>query len=694
MIRNVLSLLHKSAQCLDLYATKTNGMTPEEARKEIESLIEQINHYNYQYYQKDISEISDYDFDQLLEKLIALETAFPDFKFEYSPSQKVGGAVTKSFNTVQHKYRMLSLGNTYSKEELVDFDKRVQKLLDGAPYEYFCELKFDGVALSITYENGILKRAVTRGDGTKGDDTTNNAKTIRTLPLRIKDKVPSEFEVRGEVFMPNQVFHDLNKEREDIGEPPLANPRNTASGTLKMQDSKVVAQRKLNCYLYSLMGDDLPFQTHAEAIAQLTSWGFNVSPTYKQCSNIDQVMDYIDDWEDKRFELPLETDGIVIKINDFKQQEVLGFTSKSPRWAIAYKYQAENKPTVLESISYQVGRTGAITPVANLEPVLLAGTTVKRASLHNANEIQRLDLRLGDTVFIEKGGEIIPKITGVDLSKRDAASEPIAFVTHCPECETPLERNPGEAVHYCPNLKGCPPQIKGRIQHFIQRNAMDIDSLGYRTIEALFSNHLIKTPPDLYALTKDQVMALDGFKDLSSQNLLDGIAASKEVPFERVVFALGIRFVGRTVAEKLASYFKNIDAIANASFEELIEVPEIGERIAQSVIDFFGDVENQDLIRRLKEAGVKFALDESKETLLSERLLDKSFVVSGVFETFSREQLKDTIKKNGGRVLTSVSAKLDYLLAGNNMGPAKLSKAEKLGVLIISEKEFINMLEK
>ncbi|MGI9541871.1 MAG: NAD-dependent DNA ligase LigA [Cyclobacteriaceae bacterium] len=668
-------------------------MTPEEARIEIESLIERINHYNYQYYQKDISEISDYDFDQLLEQLITLETEYPEFKFEYSPSQKVGGTVTKSFDTVQHKYRMLSLGNTYSKEELLDFDKRVQKLLDGAPYEYFCELKFDGVALSITYKNGILKRAVTRGDGTKGDDTTNNAKTIRTLPLKIDGQLPSEFEVRGEVFMPNQVFHALNKEREDIGEPPLANPRNTASGTLKMQDSKVVAQRKLDCYLYSLMGDDLPFKTHSEAISHLESWGFNVSPTFRKCANINQVMDYIDDWENKRFELPLETDGIVVKINDFKQQELLGFTSKSPRWAIAYKYKAENKPTILESVSYQVGRTGAITPVANLKPVLLAGTTVKRASLHNANEIQRLDLRLGDTVFIEKGGEIIPKITGVDLSKRDASSEPISFVTRCPECDTKLERNPGEAVHYCPNLKGCPPQIKGRIQHFIQRNAMDIDSLGYRTIEALFSNQLIRTPADLYALTKDQIMGLDGFKDLSTQNLLDGIATSKEVPFERVLFALGIRFVGRTVAEKLASYFKNIDAIEKASYEEFIEVPEIGERIAQSVIEFFKDEEHLHLIGKLKEAGVKFALDESKETLHSERLLDKSFVVSGVFETFSREQLKDTIKKNGGRVLTSVSAKLDYLLAGSNMGPAKLSKAEKLGVTIISENDFIKMLE-
>ena len=668
-------------------------MTPEEARKEIESLIEQIDHHNHQYYQNDISEISDYDFDQLLEKLIKLEAEFPEFKFEYSPSLKVGGTVTKSFNTVRHKYRMLSLGNTYSKEELLDFDKRVQKLLDVAAYEYFCELKFDGVALSITYENGILKRAVTRGDGTKGDDTTNNAKTIKTLPLRISNQVPAEFEVRGEVFMPNHVFHALNKEREDIGEPPLANPRNTASGTLKMQDSKVVAQRKLDCYLYSLMGDDLPFKTHAEAISHLVSWGFNVSPTYRQCADINQVMEYIDEWENKRFELPLETDGIVIKINDFKQQDLLGFTSKSPRWAIAYKYKAENKPTLLESVSYQVGRTGAITPVANLKPVLLAGTTVKRASLHNANEIERLDLRLGDTVFIEKGGEIIPKITGVDLNKREVSSEPIAFLASCPECDTPLQRNPGEAVHYCPNIKGCPPQIKGRIQHFIQRNAMDIDSLGYRTIEALFSNQLIKTPPDLYYLTKEQIMGLDGFKDLSTQNLLDGIAASKAVGFERVLFALGIRFVGRTVAEKLANYFKNIDALEKASYEELIEVPEIGERIAQSVIEFFRDEENLNTVRRLQQAGVKFALDQSKETLLSERLLDKSFVVSGVFETFSREQLKDAIKKNGGRVLSSVSSKLDYLLAGNNMGPAKLSKAEKLGISIINEKDFINMLE-
>ena len=669
------------------------GMTPEEARKKIASLIQQIDHYNYQYYQKDLSEISDYEFDQLLEELIALEEAFPRFKFEYSPTQKVGGLVTKSFDTVTHKYRMLSLGNTYSKEELLDFDNRVIKLLDGASYEYFCELKFDGVALSITYLNGILKKAVTRGDGTKGDDITNNARTIRTLPLKIKDHVPAEFEVRGEVFMPNQVFHDLNLEREDIGEHPLANPRNTASGTLKMQDSKVVAQRKLDCYLYSLIGDSLPYETHAQAISQLESWGFNVSDTYCLCSDINQVMDYIDHWENKRFELPLETDGIVVKVNNFSQQELLGFTAKSPRWAIAYKYKSENKPTALESISYQVGRTGAITPVANLKPVLLAGTTVKRASLHNANEISRLDLRDGDTVFIEKGGEIIPKITGVDLSKRKGSSQSIEFIKNCPECGTPLERNPGEAVHYCPNTKGCPPQIKGRIQHFIQRNAMDIDSLGYRTIEALFDKELVKNPADLYQLTTEDILTLEGFKELSTKNLLTGIDNSRQVPFERVLFALGIRFVGKTVAEKLANYFKNIDAIRTASYDELIEVPEIGERIAESLIEFFKDEENFILVQKLKDAGLKLSLDETQETLVSERLLNKSFVVSGVFETFSRDQLKETIKKNGGRVLTSVSSKLDYLVAGNNMGPSKLNKADKLGIPIISEQDFINMLK-
>ena len=669
-------------------------MTDQETRSRIESLIEKINYYNYQYYQNDISEITDYQFDMLLEELIRLEEEFPQYKFDYSPTQRVGGTITKSFNTVEHKYPMLSLGNTYSTEELQEFDNRVKKLLGHQQYQYFCELKFDGVALSITYQNGVLTQAVTRGDGTRGDDITNNARTIRTLPLRIKaNDLPEIFEVRGEVFMPNEVFHKLNAEREASGEIPLANPRNTASGTLKMQDSTVVAKRSLDCFIYSLMGDNLPFLTHSDSIKALQDWGFNVSQTYAQCSNIHDVMEYIEHWENLRFDLPLETDGIVVKVDSLSDQQILGFTAKSPRWAIAYKYKSENKPTILQSISFNVGRTGAITPVANLKPVLLAGTTVKRASLHNANEIERLDLRIGDTVFIEKGGEIIPKVTGVDLSKRDKHSQPVVFITQCPECQEPLIRKPGEAVHYCPNIKGCPPQIKGRIQHFIYRDTMDIDSLGERTIELLYNAGLVKSPPDLYQLQYDDIIQLEGFKDLSTRNLLKGIENSKKASFERVLFALGIRYVGKTVAEKLVEHFKNIDNLLNASYEELIAVPEIGDRIANSILLFFEDPDNQQLIKDLKDAGLNFEVKQEAVNLNSESFLGKTFVVSGVFQSFGREELKNTIKQHGGKVLSGISGKLDYLLAGEKMGPAKLKKATELGVEIISEQQFISMIE-
>ena len=669
-------------------------MTEQEARNRIESLIEKINYYNYQYYQNDISEITDFQFDMLLEELIKLEGSYPQYKFEYSPTQRVGGAITKSFNTVEHKYPMLSLGNTYSTEELQEFDKRVQKLLGHQQYQYFCELKFDGVALSITYSNGILSRAVTRGDGTRGDDITNNARTIRTLPLRIKaNDLPDVFEVRGEVFMPNEVFHKLNAEREESGEIALANPRNTASGTLKMQDSSVVAKRNLDCYIYSLMGDNLPYRTHSDSIKALQDWGFNVSQTYSKCTSIDKVMEYIAHWESLRFDLPLETDGIVVKVDSLSDQQILGFTAKSPRWAIAYKYKSENKPTILESISFNVGRTGAVTPVANLKPVLLAGTTVKRASLHNANEIERLGLRIGDTVFIEKGGEIIPKVTGVDLSKRDKGSKPVVFVSQCPACGVPLMRKPGEAVHYCPNIKGCPPQIKGRIQHFIYRDTMDIDSLGERTIALLYEAGLVKSPPDLYRLQYDDIIKLEGFKDLSTKNLLAGIESSKNASFQRVLFALGIRYVGKTVAEKLVAHFKNIDNLINASYEELIEVPEIGDRIANSILLFFEDPDNQQLVQDLKDAGLNFEVKQEAVNLANESLLGKTFVVSGVFQAFGREELKNTIKQHGGKVLSGVSGKLDYLLAGDNMGPAKLKKATDLGVEIISEQQFISMIE-
>lgn len=669
-------------------------MNKEKAQAEIQELTDKINLYNYQYYQEDKSEVSDFEFDTLLEKLIELETSFPELKQPDSPTQRVGGTITKQFPTVYHQYPMLSLGNTYSREELFDFDKRIKKALGDEPYEYFCELKFDGVALSLTYQDGILVRGATRGDGVRGDDITNNVKTIRSIPIRIKDdNIPPLFEARGEAFMPLEVFNKINREREEAEETLLANPRNTASGTLKMQDSSIVARRKLDCFLYSMIGEDLEFETHEESILKLASMGFSVSPTYRKCGTIEQVFEYIDEWEKKRLSLPLDTDGIVLKINNLSQQERLGFTAKSPRWAIAYKYKAESAATILNKIVYQVGRTGAVTPVANLKPVTLAGTVVKRASLHNANEILRLDLRIGDTVFVEKGGEIIPKITGVDLPKRPLHSEQVAYITQCPECDTPLIRNEGEAVHYCPNEKGCPPQIKGRISHFIQRRAMDIDSMGDRTIALLFEKDLIKNPADLYDLKYEDVFNLDGFKDLSTRNLLAGIENSKNAPFENVLFGIGIRFVGKTVAEKLAAHFKTVQNIRNASFEELISVNEIGERIARSVVDFFQDQDNLVFIDRLIAAGLNMESKSETVTKESDSLKDKTFVISGVFEKFERDELKDLIIKNSGKVLSSISGKLDYLLAGEKMGPSKLEKAKSLNIPIISENEFLTMID-
>ena len=668
-------------------------MTREEAKKEIAGLSEKINYHNELYYQKNTSQISDYEFDQLLEKLIKLEKEFPEFKFPDSPTQRVGGTITKEFATVYHKHPMLSLSNTYSTEELREFDQRVQKGLNGEPYEYFCELKFDGVALSLSYENGILARGVTRGDGTRGDDITHNVKTIRSIPLRLKGDFPQEFEVRGEAFLPKENFLRLNKEREDIGEEPYANARNTASGTLKMQDSSIVAKRGLDCFLYTMISDSGQLSTHESSIDSLIKLGFNVSRTFAKCQGIDEVIEYINEWETKRLSLPLETDGIVIKINSIQQQNVLGYTAKSPRWAIAYKYKAESAATVLKNITYQVGRTGAVTPVAELQPVLLAGTTVKRASLHNANEIARLDLRLGDTVFVEKGGEIIPKITGVDLSTRPKGSQPIEYIKNCPECGTELVRYEGEAVHYCPNLTGCPPQIKGRIEHFIQRKAMNIDSLGERTISLLYDKGLVYSPADLYDLSFDDIIQLEGFKELSTQNVLKGIEASKETGFESVLFALGIRYVGKTVAEKLAQGLGTVDRMANASYDELIEIPEIGDRIAQSVTDFFENPANCREIERLKEAGLQLEIKEKPNTEISSALQGATFVVSGVFENYSRDDLKETIKNHGGKVISAISGKLDFLLAGDKMGPAKKEKAGKLGVKIISEADFLKMIE-
>lgn len=669
-------------------------MTSSEAKKKILQLTDQINYHNDLYYQKNKTEISDFEFDKLLEELAKLEKEFPGLKQPDSPTQRVGGTITRAFPNVVHQYPMLSLGNTYSQQELEDFDARVAKGLDGDSYEYFCELKFDGVSISLIYENGLLIKGITRGDGVRGDDVIANAKTIRTLPLKIKGKnIPTRFEVRGEVFLPKKVFKQMNKEREDIGEETYANARNTASGTLKMQDSTEVAKRKLDCFLYYLLGEENNVQTHEESIKKIESWGFQVSQTYKKCKTIGEVLKYIESWEKKRNDLPLETDGVVIKVNNLDQQDRLGFTAKSPRWAIAYKYKSESISTRLNGITYQVGRTGAVTPVAELEPILLAGTTVKRASLHNANEIARLDLRIGDYVFVEKGGEIIPKVTSVDLPKRDGKLKPVKYISKCPECGTELIRKEGEANHYCPNEKGCPPQIKGRIEHFIQRKAMDIDSVGEKTIEQLYDLGLAKTPADLYDLKKEDLLKLEGFKDLSVKNLLQGIDASKSVPFESVLFAIGIRFVGKTVAEKLAKHFKNIDSLAQASYDHLIEAPEVGEKIAQSVFDFFRDKENQREIARLKKAGLQFESSFKEPEKISNALDGKSFVISGTFQNYERDHLKDIIIANGGKVLSSVSGKLDFLLAGENMGPAKREKAEVLKVKIITEQEFEKMIK-
>lgn len=669
-------------------------MTKSEALKAITDLTEKINYHNDLYYQKNKSEITDLEFDKLLEKLISLENDFPELKQADSPSQRVGGTITKSFASVVHQYPMLSLGNTYSQEELSDFDGRVAKGLEGEQYEYFCELKFDGVSISLIYENGILTKGVTRGDGVRGDDVTANVKTIRSVPLKVKGKgLPKSFEVRGEVFLPKKVFEALNKEREDVGEETYANARNTASGTLKMQDSSTVAQRKLDCFTYYLLGDENQVRTHEEGIRKLEAWGFNVSPTYRKCKNIKEVFAYIDHWDSRRQALPLETDGVVIKVNRLDQQELLGFTAKSPRWAIAYKYKTQNVSTRLNGIIYQVGRTGAVTPVAELEPVFLAGTTVKRASLHNANEIVRLDLRIGDYVFVEKGGEIIPKVTGVDLSKRNSNTKPVKYITTCPECGTSLIRQEGEANHYCPNDKGCPPQIKGRIEHFIQRKAMDIDSLGEKTIAQLFDMKLVKSPADLYTLKPDDIMQLEGFKELSTKNLLEGIDHSRGTPFESVLFAIGIRYVGKTVAEKLAKHFKTMDKLSTATYEELLGAPEVGEKIAASVIEFFKSSANLKEIERLRKAGLQFESTEKEPEKVSDVLGGKSFVVSGTFQHYERDEIKDVILSHGGKVLSGVSGKLDYLVAGDNMGPSKREKAVKLGVAIISEAEFQKMLK-
>ncbi|HET6227756.1 MAG TPA: NAD-dependent DNA ligase LigA [Bacteroidia bacterium] len=664
-----------------------------DAKKKIEDLSKKLEEHNYNYYVLSNPTISDFDFDKLLEELIALEKAHPEYVSPSSPSQRVGGQITKEFKTVKHKYAMLSLGNTYSEEELVDFDERVKKGLHSA-YEYVCELKYDGVAIGLTYVDGKLERAVTRGDGEQGDDVTTNVKTIKSIPLKLRgSNYPKEFEIRGEIFMTRSSFAKINKEREEIGEPPLANPRNATSGTLKMQDSNVVAKRNLSCYFYFLLGEDLPFKGHYENLQAAKEWGFRVPDSIIKTDSIKGVFDFINKWDKKRNDLEFDIDGIVLKINSYEQQKMLGLTSKSPRWAIAYKFKAQRVSTVLKSISYQVGRTGAITPVANLEPVLLAGTTVKRASLHNADIIEKLDIRVGDTVFVEKGGEIIPKVIAVDESKRAELSVKTEYIQYCPECNTRLIRNEGEANHYCPNELGCPPQVIGKMVHFVGRKAMDIDSLGGETIAQLYEHKLISNIADLYTLKKTDLLNLERMAEKSVNNLLDGIEASKQVPFERVLYAIGIRHVGETTAKKLAFYFKSIEALEHANVEQLLEVGDIGERIAETIVAYFKDKRIIEMINRLKSAGLQFELSENQLTSTSDKLKDMSFVVSGVFSKFSRDDLKKTIEQNGGKNVGSISGKTSYVIAGENMGPEKLKKAEKLGITILSEDDFLKMIE-
>jgi DNA ligase (NAD+) len=664
-----------------------------EIQNTIQKLREELNQHNYNYYVLDKPTISDFEFDQKLKQLQELENKHPEFFDENSPTQRVGGTITKNFETVAHDYRMYSLDNSYSKDELIEWEKRVQKVLGDVQLEYTCELKYDGASISITYENGKLKRAVTRGDGVQGDDVTNNIKTIKSIPLQLKGDFPDKFDVRGEIILPFAGFEKMNQELIEIGETPYSNPRNTASGSLKLKESAEVAKRPLDCLLYFIIGNKLPFNSQIEGLETARNWGFKVPKESKLARNLEEVFEFIDYWDVHRHNLPYETDGVVIKVNQFELQDELGFTAKSPRWAIAYKFKSEQVATLLNSISYQVGRTGAITPVANLEPVQLAGTIVKRASLHNADQIEKLDIRIGDTVFVEKGGEIIPKIIAVDLSKRPGNSKPTKYITHCPECNTELVRGEGEANHYCPNFYGCPPQIIGRIQHFISRKAMDIEGLGGETVTLLYNNGLVHNYADLYELTVDQILPLERMAKKSAENLVNGVAYSKSIPFERVLYALGIRFVGETVAKKLAKHYKSIDALSHANLMDLVLVDEIGDRIAQSVLDFFDNQENRIIIERLKEYGVQFEISENVNPDATEKLMGKTFVVSGVFEQFSRDDLKKAIEDNGGKVGSSISARTDFVVAGANMGPAKLDKAVKLNVPIISETDFIKMLE-
>ncbi len=658
----------------------------------ISTLRSELEEHNYSYYVLAQPVISDFDFDMKLKELEKLENDFPEFADPNSPTQRVGNDLSSDFEQVEHKYAMLSLSNAYSEEEITDFDTRIKKIIN-TDFEYVCELKFDGSSISLTYENGRLTRAVTRGDGVKGDDVTKNVRTIKSIPLQLRgNDFPQEFEIRGEIVMPFKVFNDLNSELELAGEQLLANPRNTAAGTLKMKNSKVVASRKLDAYFYYILGKNLPFDGHYESLQKAREWGFKISEATEICKNLNDIFDFIKKWDTERFKLPVATDGVVIKVNSKNLQDNLGFTAKSPRWAIAYKFKAENVSTVLKSVSYQVGRTGAVTPVANLEPVQIAGTVVKRASLHNADFIENLDLHINDTVFVEKGGEIIPKITGVEISKRHPMFQKVEFIRNCPECGTSLIRTEGEAAFYCPNEDGCPPQIKGKMEHFVSRKAMDIDGIGQETIELLYNEGLAKNIADLYLLQKPQLEALDRMAEKSAQRILDGLNASKNVPFERVLFALGIRFVGETVAKTLVKKLHSIENIQSAKKEELTEIDEIGGRIAESVVDWFSKQDHIQLIEKLKENGLQFQISEDKISNRTDKLSGLSIIISGTFEKYSRDELKQMIEQNGGKNIGSISKKTNYVLAGDNMGPSKLEKANQLGIPIISEDDFLKML--
>lgn len=660
--------------------------------EKLNALRDELREHNHNYYILDAPVISDFEFDLKLKELQALEAKFPEYADPNSPSVRVGGAVTKNFKTVKHTIRMYSLDNSYSKDELLDWEQRVHKNLGNTAVSYTCELKYDGASISLSYENGRFVKAVTRGDGFQGDDVTANVRTIRSVPLQLKGDYPAKFDIRGEIVLPFEGFDKMNAIRTSQGEEPYMNPRNTASGSLKLQDSALVAERPLECLLYSVVGNNLGISSQIEMLDKAREWGFKVPTIAAHCKNTNEVLSFVEHWDVERTKLPYETDGVVIKVNNLQQQEELGYTAKSPRWALAYKFKTEQAATILEKITYQVGRTGAITPVANLSPVLLAGTLVKRASLHNADQIAKLDVREGDTVFVEKGGEIIPKIVGVDFSKRDPNSLVTEYISHCPECKTLLVRKEGEAQHFCPNDSGCPPQITGRIQHFISRKALDIEGLGSETVELLFKENLIANYADLYTLTKEQLIPLERMADKSADNLLKGVQESLKIPFERVLFGLGIRYVGETVAKKLAKAYKDIGALMNAKLEDLMRVDEIGERIANSVVDFFSQESNKDIIRRLQAYGVQLALTQDQLEGQTDKLKGKTFVVSGVFQNISRNELKKAIEDNGGKLSSSISSKTSFVVAGENMGPSKKVKAEKLGVPLISEQEFLGMI--